>query len=150
MSTGEYWNGLQHDLTDSAGHTFAFAYFFTFLILATFIMLNLVVAVMIINYNEQQADSDRAVNQDHMDHFRDVWESFDQVSAQRDSPVADYRALTERGTAQEGRGWMRTEKLPALLEKLDIPLGFHSSKPVRPSAAYPRRCAPFLTDRPRA
>ena len=81
MSTGEYWNGLQHDLTDSAGHTFAFAYFFTFLILATFIMLNLVVAVMIINYNEQQADSDRAVNQDHMDHFRDVWESFDQVSA---------------------------------------------------------------------
>ena len=108
MATGEYWNGLQHDLTDNAGHTYAFAYFFTFLILATFIMLNLVVAVMIINYNEQQADSDRAVNQDHMDHFRDVWESFD----------------------PEGRGWMRTEKLPALLEKLDIPLGFHSSKPM--------------------
>ena len=31
---------------------------------------------------------------------------------------------------EEGRGWMRTEKLPALLEKLDIPLGFHSSKPM--------------------
>ena len=108
MATGEYWNGLQHDLTDVAGDTYAFAYFFSFLILATFIMLNLVVAVMIINYNEQQADSDRAVNQDHMDHFRDVWESFD----------------------EEGRGWMRTEKLPALLEKLDIPLGFHSSKPM--------------------
>ena len=107
MATGEYWNGLQHDLIDM-GHTYAFVYFFTFLILATFIMLNLVVAVMIINYNEQQADSDRAVNQDHMDHFREVWESFD----------------------EEGRGWMRTERLPVLLEKLDIPLGFHSSKPM--------------------
>lgn len=108
MSTGEYWNGIQHDLTDVAGDTYAFAYFFSFLILATFIMLNLVVAVMIINYNEQQADSDRAVNQDHMDHFRDIWESFD----------------------EEGRGWIRTEKLPKLLERLDIPLGFHSSKPM--------------------
>jgi len=108
MSTGEYWNGIQHDLTDIAGDTYAFAYFFSFLILATFIMLNLVVAVMIINYNEQQADSDRAVNQDHMDHFRDIWESFD----------------------EDGRGWIRTEKLPKLLEKLDIPLGFHSSKPM--------------------
>ncbi|MDA8531996.1 ion transporter [bacterium] len=108
MSTGEYWNGIQHDLTDIAGDIYAFAYFFSFLILATFIMLNLVVAVMIINYNEQQADSDRAVNQDHMDHFRDIWESFD----------------------EEGRGWIRTEKLPKLLEKLDIPLGFHSSKPM--------------------
>jgi hypothetical protein len=59
MSTGEYWNGIMHDLSDTESHTYAFAYFFTFLILATFIMLNLVVAVMIINYNEQQADSGR-------------------------------------------------------------------------------------------
>eukprot|EP01048_Picozoa_sp_COSAG05_P003861 COSAG05_NODE_189_length_14633_cov_44.869134_4_plen_1996_part_00 len=108
MSTGEYWNGLMHDLTDVEGHTYSFVYFFTFLMLATFIMLNLVVAVMIINYEEQQADSERAVNQDHMDHFRDVWEGFD----------------------AEGIGWIRTEKLLALLENLDIPLGFHSSKPM--------------------
>jgi hypothetical protein len=108
MSTGEYWNGIMHDLSDTEGNTYAFVYFFTFLILATFIMLNLVVAVMIINYNEQQADSERAVNQDHMDHFRDVWEEFD----------------------QEGIGWIRVERLLALLENLDIPLGFHSSKPM--------------------
>lgn len=49
MSTGEFWNGMMHELIDR-GHTYAFLYFFTFLILAQFIMLNLVVAVLLINY----------------------------------------------------------------------------------------------------
>ena len=53
MSTGEYWNGLMHDLMDQ-GHTFAFVYFASFTVLAEFIMLNLVVAVLLINYEEQQ------------------------------------------------------------------------------------------------
>jgi hypothetical protein len=107
MSTGEYWNGIQHDLMDE-GHDLAFVYFFTFLILATFIMLNLVVAIMILNYDDSQRDAERNVNQDHMDHFREVWEHFD----------------------ERGHGWIPTPLLPQLLENLDIPLGFHSSKPM--------------------
>jgi len=53
VSTGEFWNGMMHELIDR-GHTYAFLYFFTFLILAQFIMLNLVVAVLLINYDDQQ------------------------------------------------------------------------------------------------
>jgi hypothetical protein len=51
MSTGEYWNGLMHDLMDG-GHTLAILFFMSFTILAEFIMLNLVVAVLLINYEE--------------------------------------------------------------------------------------------------
>lgn len=40
---------MMHELMD-LGHTYAFLYFFTYLILAQFIMLNLVVAVLLINY----------------------------------------------------------------------------------------------------
>ena len=58
MSTGEYWNGLMHDLMDQ-GHTFAFVYFASFTVLAEFIMLNLVVAVLLINYDEQQQNKER-------------------------------------------------------------------------------------------
>ena len=54
VSTGEFWNGMLHELLD-LGHTWAFLYFFSYLILAQLIMLNLVVAVLLINYDEQQA-----------------------------------------------------------------------------------------------
>ena len=37
------------------GHSWAFLYFFTYLILAQFIMLNLVVAVLLINYGTHTA-----------------------------------------------------------------------------------------------
>jgi hypothetical protein len=57
MSTGEYWNGIMHDLMDQ-GHPLSFFYFFTFMILATFIMLNLVVAVILVNYKDQQDKTD--------------------------------------------------------------------------------------------
>lgn len=40
---------MMHELMD-LGHTWAFLYFFTYLILAQMIMLNLVVAVLLINY----------------------------------------------------------------------------------------------------
>lgn len=49
VSTGEFWNGIMHELM-GLGHTWAFLYFFTYLILAQMIMLNLVVAVLLINY----------------------------------------------------------------------------------------------------
>ena len=49
VSTGEFWNGIMHELIDR-GHSYAFVYFFSYLILAQFIMLNLVVAVLLINY----------------------------------------------------------------------------------------------------
>jgi hypothetical protein len=58
MSTGEYWNGIMHDLIDQ-GHTYAFLYFFTFMVLATFIMLNLVVAVILNNY-EQMSETEQS------------------------------------------------------------------------------------------
>ena len=47
-----------HDLMDQ-GHTFAFVYFASFTVLAEFIMLNLVVAVLLINYDEQQQNKER-------------------------------------------------------------------------------------------
>lgn len=45
---------MMHELMD-LGHTWAFLYFFTYLILAQFIMLNLVVAVLLINYGTYTA-----------------------------------------------------------------------------------------------
>jgi len=106
MATGEYWNGLMHDISDIGGDSLALIYFATFLVLATFIMLNLVVAVLILNFDDSQAEALRVVNQDHMDHFRDVWETFD----------------------VEGIGWINSPQLPTLLDHLDIPLGFQSGK----------------------
>ena len=45
---------MMHELM-GLGHSWAFLYFFTYLILAQFIMLNLVVAVLLINYGTHMA-----------------------------------------------------------------------------------------------
>ena len=80
MSTGEYWNGIMHDLIDQ-GHTYAFLYFFTFMVLATFIMLNLVVAVILNNYEQMSeteqsgttpADADRPRSDSPSEQPRDI------------------------------------------------------------------------------
>ena len=52
-----------HDLMDQ-GHDLAFLYYSTFTILAEFIMLNLVVAVLLLNYEQQQDDDVEMNRQD--------------------------------------------------------------------------------------
>lgn len=58
MSTGEDWNCIMHDCMDESkgGTMFAWAFFISFVVLVTFITLNLFIAVILDNFSHISAD----------------------------------------------------------------------------------------------
>merc|ERR1719440_316989 len=71
-STGESWNGIMHELED-AGHLVAIPYFVSFVVMGTFIMLNLFIAVILENFAEAQSEDDMHLNNDHIELFGKLW-----------------------------------------------------------------------------
>ncbi|GMH51784.1 hypothetical protein TrLO_g993 [Triparma laevis f. longispina] len=99
-ATGESWNGLMHDL-EAKGHAVALPYFMSFVVIGTFIMLNLFIAVILENFAEAQNEDDFHLNNDHIEQFGKLWRELD----------------TEKDYFMEGY------KLVDLLYRLDPPLG---------------------------
>jgi len=99
--TGESWNGIMHDLK-SAGFTVATPFFVSFVIMGSFIMLNLFVAVILENYvDAQNQDREAVASATLTKEFAKVWAELD--------PDKDY--------------FIESFKLVYLLYNIDPPLG---------------------------
>jgi hypothetical protein len=104
-ATGESWNGLMHDL-EAKGFSVALPYFVSFVVVGTFIMLNLFIAVILENFAEAQSEDDMHLNNDHIELFGKLWRELD----------------TEKDYFMEGY------KLVNLLYRLPPPLGLEGQE----------------------
>mmetsp|Transcript_19833 Transcript_19833/g.54746 ORF Transcript_19833/g.54746 Transcript_19833/m.54746 type:complete len:1775 (-) Transcript_19833:180-5504(-) len=118
MSTGESWNGIMHDCFSGArcaatgvpecGNTpLAIAFFISFMVIGSFVFLNLFIAVIVEKLFECDEktnceDVDCSITEEDLDNFVEVWARL----------------------APEGGHYIPTAKLPDLLCRVDPPLGF--------------------------
>jgi len=116
MSTGESWNGIMHDCFSGArcaepphapncGNTaMAIIYFVSFMLVGSFVFINLFIAVIIEKHfdNLENSVGDVAVSEADAEQFVAAWS--------RLSPT--------------GHSYMPTELLPQLLQSVNPPLGF--------------------------
>jgi len=102
MMTGESWNGIMHDVMAVKGFGWAWIYFVLFQIVGTYLLANLLIAIIL----DQFADVSRAdsfvVTPRHIADFSDIWAHYD----------------------QRGTHFINYEDLPLLLQKVSPPLGF--------------------------
>ena len=101
--TGENWNGLMHEVAELPGmNTMATGFFSVFYVTASFILLNLVIAVILENYGNSVDDSLREVPQEALANYREEWERLD----------------------PEATGNISSDQLMLLLRRVREPLGF--------------------------
>lgn len=101
--TGENWNGIMHEcMSANVGGIAALPFFALFHVMAGFVLLNLVIAVILENYGQSVDDSLREVPQEVLFNYREEWERLD--------PYA--------------RGNIDSENLMLLLRRVREPLGF--------------------------
>ena len=121
--TGESYNGLMHDamVTEqysapgrcsdaegTCGSRFAPVLFFlSFFILESLVMLNLIVAVVLDSFAEEEKMQQLSLPQDAMEQFVECWKELD----------------------REATTYMETKNLRKLLFMLDTPFGFRGSNP---------------------
>ena len=73
FSTGEYWNGLMHDV-EGQSNPFAAIYFGSFMVLSTLIVLNLLVATIVSNHEITVNAGKKPVTAKHTrERFVDAW-----------------------------------------------------------------------------
>lgn len=91
-STGESWNGIMHDLmvqppfcaAQKCGYpTLAPIYFMTFIVLATFLLLNVLVAVIVDNFenevNKDEGDASVVITRQQIEKFAECWAQWREV-----------------------------------------------------------------------
>ena len=94
--------------TDAAGDCggwFAVPYFVSFQIVASFVLLNILVAVILNDFTSLGRASNNLVTVEKLDVFHEIWEEFDPDATQR----------------------IHAEELPALVRKLPEPLGIRGA-----------------------
>jgi len=110
--TGESWNGIMHDLMINdftnprqcvpphkcGNPAIAVIYFVSYTILANFMLLNLVIAVILQNFSGYSADAEQVITVDKLESFQEEWQVFD----------------------AEGTNRMPAEQLPFLLASLKV------------------------------
>jgi hypothetical protein len=75
ISTGESWNGVMHDAIEH-GDFLAVLYFFTFIIFAQLVMMNLFIMIIVENFDNLNSKNDNGeLEFDAM--FKAIWELFD-------------------------------------------------------------------------
>jgi len=120
MSTGEYWNGIMHDCTitpensdcsmedGNCGYPVgARIYFFMFIILGQFMLLNLFIAVILEAFGSSE-DSEDSFNDEKGEAFIRQWQYLD----------------------PEATGWIFTREISTLLKQLQYPMGIHQDPAV--------------------
>jgi len=100
MSTGESWNGIMHDSMENV-HKKAWIYYFTYMILGSSLLFQLIVAVVLEQFASAQSEEESVVRPDDIEQFAMVWREFDPEEDQL-IPFA---------------------QLPSFLKNLDPPLG---------------------------
>jgi len=76
MTTGESWNGIMHDCMQQSGGMSSF-FFVGFMIIATSLLLNLVIAILLDEFSSKVAAESSAITPEALDRFTKAWESFD-------------------------------------------------------------------------
>mmetsp|Transcript_7040 Transcript_7040/g.10352 ORF Transcript_7040/g.10352 Transcript_7040/m.10352 type:complete len:1813 (+) Transcript_7040:1-5439(+) len=84
ISTGENWNEIMRDCMNTedcvdseCGSIFNAIYFVTFVILATFVIINLFIAIILDNFSQQMKFENSALNSSHLSKFTEHWSAFD-------------------------------------------------------------------------
>eukprot|EP00755_Sulcionema_specki_P015559 Sspe_Gene.59734::Locus_32834_Transcript_1_1_Confidence_1.000_Length_6014::g.59734::m.59734/K04851/CACNA1D; voltage-dependent calcium channel L type alpha-1D len=89
ITTGEAWNGIMHDSVvtppscdphlDECGDKMSYIYFISFVVVGSYIFLNLFVAVLLDSFNDTVADDvgEHLITDEEVDHFFAVWKRFD-------------------------------------------------------------------------
>eukprot|EP01062_Namystynia_karyoxenos_P015967 TRINITY_DN1582_c0_g3_i1.p1 TRINITY_DN1582_c0_g3~~TRINITY_DN1582_c0_g3_i1.p1 ORF type:complete len:2340 (+),score=847.86 TRINITY_DN1582_c0_g3_i1:111-7130(+) len=108
--TGENWNGVMHETMvqepecnvpingtkpDDCGNFFAPFYFMTFILLATFILTNLFVAIILDNFKTTILMEKGELRMKDLHRFIDIWSEFDPDATLR-MPTAKFRHLLVR------------------------------------------------------
>eukprot|EP00118_Oscarella_pearsei_P018263 m.186452 g.186452 ORF g.186452 m.186452 type:complete len:181 (+) comp39348_c0_seq18:1500-2042(+) len=119
-ATGENWQKIMtacatnskcdplSDSPGSCGNGFSYFYFVSFIVLCSFLIINLFLAVILDNFDYLTRDRSILGPQD-LDNFIDVWKTFD----------------------PEGSGRIHHEQVVPLLQKLEPPLGLGTCCPNR-------------------
>ena len=111
-ATGEDWNGIMHDamVTEergchpelkNCGSWMAVPFFVSYIILSSFVVLKMLIALIIENYKRSKREQTRLVHNSHRDAFVDAWAVID----------------------PEGVGQIAISDLPRLIRSLNPPLG---------------------------
>ena len=111
-ATGEDWNGIMHDATVSpergcdetkgeCGTPLAIPFFISYIILASFVVLKMLVALIIENFKKYFREEARLIRPVHRDKFVEAWGALD----------------------PDGVGQLPIAQLPALIRQLPVPLG---------------------------
>eukprot|EP00656_Telonema_subtile_P000441 TRINITY_DN10202_c0_g1_i1.p1 TRINITY_DN10202_c0_g1~~TRINITY_DN10202_c0_g1_i1.p1 ORF type:complete len:1644 (+),score=363.32 TRINITY_DN10202_c0_g1_i1:42-4973(+) len=100
MSTGESWNGIMHDCMVDTGAA-SWVFFVSYMIIGSYLMFNLLVAILLDEFSMAQAQENHKVPPDMIEAFSLVWRDLD--------PKATH--------------FIPCDMLPQLLKRLEKPLG---------------------------
>lgn len=103
-STGESWNGIMHDVQISAGEAASTLFFVSFLVLGQFMMLNLLVAIILENFEREMDEDLDDVTPSDVENFTDAWEAVQKDDANRMAKEAKRQALIAEGKDPEAQG----------------------------------------------
>ena len=134
--TGESYNGIMHDVmvteagsapgrcSDSQGTcgnpAVAIPFFISFVLIGSFVMLNVFVAVILDAFAEDAAAEETEFGPIQIDEFTDVWQRFDGGGVAVPAGTPRGISMTEIETSNV----LPTKHLVALLRELKAPMGF--------------------------
>lgn len=104
MSTGESWNGIMHDCMVDTGPA-AWVFYVSYMIIGSYLMFNLLIAVLLDEFSMAQAQESHKVSPDMIEAYCLVWRDLD--------PKATH--------------FIACDMLPQLLKHLEKPLGAGTS-----------------------
>jgi hypothetical protein len=94
-TTGEEWNGLMHEADQATAHTrgkMAVLYFCSFMILISYVVLNLFIATMLENFQEDMANVGGVITTKHIRRFSQLWTELKTKSLRGDLTKINNRA----------------------------------------------------------
>eukprot|EP01065_Artemidia_motanka_P034980 TRINITY_DN4294_c4_g1_i1.p1 TRINITY_DN4294_c4_g1~~TRINITY_DN4294_c4_g1_i1.p1 ORF type:complete len:1838 (+),score=725.27 TRINITY_DN4294_c4_g1_i1:34-5547(+) len=92
IATGEAWPGIMHDSIEDgedcskldecgSGALLSYLYYVSFVVICTYVFLNLFIAVLLDSFNDAVDVGDQLVTDEEMEHFFDVWRTFDPLQS---------------------------------------------------------------------
>lgn len=125
-ATGEDWNGIMHDVMvtpergcslekSNCGSPFAVPFFVSYIILTSFVVLKMLIALIIENFKLSVREEHRLVRNTHRDEFIDAWAMLD----------------------PDGTGQLPVHLLSSLIRELPPPLGVEAPPSHGPPHAKP-------------
>eukprot|EP01028_Stygiella_incarcerata_P002857 TRINITY_DN1544_c0_g1_i1.p1 TRINITY_DN1544_c0_g1~~TRINITY_DN1544_c0_g1_i1.p1 ORF type:complete len:1709 (-),score=377.65 TRINITY_DN1544_c0_g1_i1:1118-6244(-) len=133
MSTGESWDKIMHECMveppecseseGNCGTQFAPLYFVSFVILGTLVLLNLLIAIILENFDTVNQESEFVIGREEISEFKNVWAKFD----------------------PKATGFIPLSKFPDFLVESPQPLGFRRMDGSRNEAVRRKDVVRFIS-----